>query len=416
MSTPSDAPLATKYVPPHMRNRPQNAAPAADAPPRDTHAGSGGRFDSRDGPRDGPRDSHGSRPDFGGRFGSRDVRENMPRHESRFSGRDGRDGHSRDGPSRDSYSRDGPPTTGSERFSREALYSTPSYGGSRGGRFREPRLEDRNARLEAELYGEVKTGIEFKNYEDIPVETSGHDIPPPVESYKDLTMLHPVIADNIALCGYDHPTPVQKHGIAVTLAGRDLMACAQTGSGKTAAFLLPTIQRLLQMELDGQAAPRDVKRTSTGRSVCYPQALVLAPTRELATQIFNESRKFVYRTGLKPVVVYGGVDIRNQLRELGHDTNLLIATPGRLVDLLERGRVSMSNIRFLIFDEADRMLDMGFEPQIRLIVSKQQHNLALLMLRIHVMVSVLIISVRYVMYVLCMSRLRTVTWVRTVKH
>jgi ATP-dependent RNA helicase DDX3X len=100
----------------------------------------------------------------------------------------------------------------------------------------------------------------------------------------------------------------------------------------------------------------------------YPTALILAPTRELVSQIHEEARKFAYRSWVRPAVVYGGADINQQLRQLERGCDLLSATPGRLVDLIERGRISLANIRYLVLDEADRMLDMGFEPQIRRIV------------------------------------------------
>ena len=100
----------------------------------------------------------------------------------------------------------------------------------------------------------------------------------------------------------------------------------------------------------------------------YPTALILAPTRELVSQIHDEARKFAYRSWLRPAVVYGGADINQQLRQIERGCDLLSATPGRLVDLIERGRISLANIRYLVLDEADRMLDMGFEPQIRRIV------------------------------------------------
>lgn len=100
----------------------------------------------------------------------------------------------------------------------------------------------------------------------------------------------------------------------------------------------------------------------------YPEVLILAPTRELTSQIYDEAKKFAYRSFVRPCVVYGGADIGFQLRQIDRGCNLLVATPGRLVDLIERARISLANIRYLVLDEADRMLDMGFEPQIRRIV------------------------------------------------
>jgi ATP-dependent RNA helicase DDX3X len=137
------------------------------------------------------------------------------------------------------------------------------------------------------------------------------------------------------------------------------MACAQTGSGKTAAFLLPLISKLLQ------SPPPPTDRFSRK---AFPLALVLAPTRELACQIQDECKKFAFRTGLKSAVVYGGSPIGYQLRTLEQGCDILVATPGRLVDIMDRDKVSLAQIKFLVLDEADRMLDMGFEPQIRKIV------------------------------------------------
>lgn len=143
-----------------------------------------------------------------------------------------------------------------------------------------------------------------------------------------------------------------------------MMACAQTGSGKTAGFLFPVITSMLK---HGALQPPG---GSSHRSI-YPTALVLAPTRELASQIYDEALKFCYCTGIRPVVVYGGANISNQMRDLERGADLLVATPGRLVDLIERGRIKLDIIQFLVLDEADRMLDMGFEPQIRRIVEQE---------------------------------------------
>lgn len=121
--------------------------------------------------------------------------------------------------------------------------------------------------------------------------------------------------------------------------------------------------------MKGDIAARQPAGGRSRRSAA-PLALVLSPTRELTIQIFNEARKLLYRTGIRPVVVYGGADIRTQLREVERGVDLVVATPGRLVDFIERGRMTLSSIDYLVFDEADRMLDMGFEPQIRQIVEQ----------------------------------------------
>jgi ATP-dependent RNA helicase DDX3X len=221
-------------------------------------------------------------------------------------------------------------------------------------------------RLEKELYGEHhSTGINFAKYDDIPVETSGADVPAQVTEFnKD--DIGTRMAENLSLCHYASPTPVQKNSIPIGLSGRDLMACAQTGSGKTGGFLFPTVSLMLRM------GPKDVPPDNGGRRrKTYPTSLVLAPTRELASQIYEEARKFCYCTGIASVVVYGGADVRQQLRDLERGCDMLVATPGRLVDLIERGRISLEGIRFLVLDEADRMLDMGFEPQIRRIVEQE---------------------------------------------
>ncbi len=178
--------------------------------------------------------------------------------------------------------------------------------------------------------------------------------------------LGPEVVRNLDLCKYDKPTPVQKYSIPIGLAGRDMMACAQTGSGKTGGFLFPTLAVMLKN------APVEAPPSSGGRSrKIFPTTLILAPTRELASQIYDEARKFCYCTGIAPVVIYGGAEVGKQLRELERGCDMLVATPGRLVDLIERGRVSLAGIRFLILDEADRMLDMGFEPQIRRLVEQE---------------------------------------------
>ena len=228
-----------------------------------------------------------------------------------------------------------------------------------------------NPRVERELFGvpndpsKQHTGINFANYDDIPVEASGHDVPEPTTQFTNPPLDDHLLA-NIKLASYKTPTPVQKYSIPIVMGGRDLMACAQTGSGKTGGFLFPILS---QAFINGPSALPPAAGGPGYRSrKAYPTSLILAPTRELVSQIYDEARKFAYRSWVRPCVVYGGADIGSQLRQIERGCDLLVATPGRLVDLIERGRISLANIKYLILDEADRMLDMGFEPQIRRIV------------------------------------------------
>jgi len=170
--------------------------------------------------------------------------------------------------------------------------------------------------------------------------------------------IHPDLARNIAHAGYKEPTPVQKWGIPLLLSGKDVMACAQTGSGKTAFYLFPPINAMLSRSGRRQDDP------------AAPPVLVLGPTRELCVQIFEEAQKFMHKTSLKAAVVYGGTDYKESLRQLKGGTDLLVATPGRLQDLCDRKQCSLRKVERLVLDEADRMLDMGFAPQIQSIVQK----------------------------------------------
>lgn len=230
-----------------------------------------------------------------------------------------------------------------------------------------------NARVERELFGtpddpsKQHTGINFEKYDDIPVEASGQDVPEPVYTFTN-PPLDDHLLSNIELARYKVPTPVQKYSVPIVMGGRDLMACAQTGSGKTGGFLFPILS---QAFIHGPSAIPQANQGPGGygrQRKAYPTSLILAPTRELVSQIYDESRKFAYRSWVRPCVVYGGADIGSQLRQIERGCDLLVATPGRLVDLIERGRISLCNIKYLVLDEADRMLDMGFEPQIRRIV------------------------------------------------
>ena len=166
--------------------------------------------------------------------------------------------------------------------------------------------------------------------------------------------LAPEVLKAIAAMGYSTPTPVQIKAIPELLAGRDVLAAAQTGTGKTAAFALPIITRMLA---DPQKrAPRRVR------------ALILAPTRELAAQIDENIRGYAKETSLKTALVFGGVNIKPQTEELAHGADFLVATPGRLLDHVGQQNVDLSAVEYFVLDEADRMLDMGFIHDIKKIV------------------------------------------------
>ncbi len=167
----------------------------------------------------------------------------------------------------------------------------------------------------------------------------------------------------IAEQGYTTPTPIQAKAIPPVLEGRDLLGCAQTGTGKTAAFALPIIQRLFERKPHARPhATRDAKH--------LPKVLVLAPTRELATQITESFDTYGRHAGLKSAVIFGGVSQYHQVKALERGVDILVATPGRLIDLMDQGIVRLDTIEVLVLDEADRMLDMGFIQPIRRIVSK----------------------------------------------
>jgi hypothetical protein len=330
-------------------------------------------------------------------------------------------------------------------------YGGRGFGGGGGGGGRgygagseraeaDPFAADEKLKAEADtIFGAENTGINFDAYDDIPVETSGQNIPPCIEHFEDYANeLTESVMNNIRRCKYTKPTPVQKHAIPIGLSGRDMMACAQTGSGKTAAFCFPIIASLLKL-----GVPLSIR----SRKAC-PYALVLSPTRELSSQIYDEARKFCYQTGIRPVVIYGGAAVVNQvsaaggppppaaahrprthlgpagglvaaaacaskaaagvagagprrasksgspamawppacrawgqgprpacpvpspppprprpqLRELERGCDFLVATPGRLSDLIERARVSLANIKCLALDEVRRALPRPQPP------------------------------------------------------
>jgi ATP-dependent RNA helicase RhlE len=151
--------------------------------------------------------------------------------------------------------------------------------------------------------------------------------------------------------GYEEPTPIQEKAIPVVLRGVDLLARAQTGTGKTAAFGLPTIERLL-----ASSAPRDRR---------HPRALVLVPTRELALQVHRSLSTYGAPAQIRVTAIFGGVSIGGQIQALRHGADIVVATPGRLIDHIDRRTIDLSRIEILTLDEADRMLDLGFMPALR---------------------------------------------------
>eukprot|EP00057_Strongylocentrotus_purpuratus_P020107 XP_011674581.1 PREDICTED: vasa protein isoform X1 [Strongylocentrotus purpuratus] len=210
---------------------------------------------------------------------------------------------------------------------------------------------------ESQIYISTEQGINFNKYDDIPVEVSGRDRPKNIRAFEEAELDETVLS-NVRKAHYAKPTPVQKYGMPIISCGRDLMACAQTGSGKTAAFLLPIITNMIT---HGGCI-------STFNVIQEPLALIVSPTRELAIQIYNEARKFCRGTTIRPVVVYGGTSVSHQMRECQKGCSILVATPGRMHDFVTRGYIGLGKLKFLILDEADRMLDMGFGPDIQRLI------------------------------------------------
>uniref|UniRef100_A0A3P8Z743 RNA helicase n=1 Tax=Esox lucius TaxID=8010 RepID=A0A3P8Z743_ESOLU len=396
-----------RYIPPHLRNKEvsknENAYSSGrqygySVPPPVNFYSSGGwesgrsngfangyhdnrngGFGGRSGP---PRNDRGGRGSYrSNTMGGPPF--NQPVHAAGFGGQDsgGWGGAPRQDAAYNSFGGRGKSSFYNDRGSSggRGSYQRGGYGGGGNSRWQEDSREDEdwskpsppNERLEAELFSSGNTGINFEKYDDIPVEATGTNCPPHIDSFHDLDMGE-IIMSNIALTHYSRPTPVQKYAIPVIKSKRDLMACAQTGSGKTAAFLVPVLSQIYtQGPGDASAAAKNGQDSGKyGRRKQYPLSLVLAPTRELALQIYEESRKFAYRSRVRPCVVYGGADIGQQIRDLERGCHLLVATPGRLVDMMERGKIGLDYCNYLVLDEADRMLDMGFEPQIRRIVEQ----------------------------------------------
>ena len=183
----------------------------------------------------------------------------------------------------------------------------------------------------------------------------GDDIPKPVKTFAEASFPNYVLKE-VETLGFTKPTAIQSQGWPMALSGRDLVGVAETGSGKTLAYVLPAIVHINAQPL---LKPGD-----------GPIVLILAPTRELAIQIQAECNKFGFSSKIKNTCLYGGVPKGPQIRDLQRGCEIVIATPGRLIDLLSMGVTNLKRVTYLVMDEADRMLDMGFEIQIRKVVDQ----------------------------------------------
>ncbi|ONL97297.1 DEAD-box ATP-dependent RNA helicase 24 [Zea mays] len=187
------------------------------------------------------------------------------------------------------------------------------------------------------------------------IRVSGFDVPRPIKNFEDCGF-HVPLMNAIAKQAYEKPTTIQCQALPIVLSGRDIIGIAKTGSGKTAAFVLPMIVHIMdQPELEKEEGPIGV---------------ICAPTRELAHQIYLEAKKFAKPYNLRVAAIYGGVSKFDQFKELKAGCEIVIATPGRLIDLLKMKALKMFRATYLVLDEADRMFDLGFEPQIRSIVGQ----------------------------------------------
>ncbi|CAG9806573.1 unnamed protein product [Chironomus riparius] len=207
----------------------------------------------------------------------------------------------------------------------------------------------------------ISAGINFDNFDKIDVQVTGKDN----EKFKQINTfeegnLREFLIDNIKRSGYSKPTPIQKHSIPIIMGKRDLMGCAQTGSGKTASFVLPILNVIM--------SENDTLNPNK------PQCLIVAPTRELAIQIRDEAMKFASGSFIKVCLAYGGAATRYQTENITNGCHILVATPGRLIDFINKSIVTFDDLKFLVLDEADRMLDMGFREVIETICNHETMN------------------------------------------
>ncbi|CAF1192230.1 unnamed protein product, partial [Didymodactylos carnosus] len=201
----------------------------------------------------------------------------------------------------------------------------------------------------------TQKGENFQKYHTANVKCSPEGVIVPIELYEE-ARLNTEVLSNIRNVHYDEPTAIQRYALPAICQGKDIMACAQTGSGKTAAFLLPIISNLLEYHKNELSELHDPPS---------PLCLILSPTRELAVQTDREARKFSFNTGLKSCLAIGGFDISASCDSYATGCHILSATAGRLIDIIKNGYVSLRNVKYFVLDEADRMLDTSFGPDMR---------------------------------------------------
>lgn len=179
--------------------------------------------------------------------------------------------------------------------------------------------------------------------------------------------LHPVLADNLRRAGYTSTTPIQSYTIPLAMAGRDVLGVSQTGSGKTVAYLVPVLSKLMgKAKKLSKAKPNPETYDQKENGItAEPLVLILVPTRELALQVYAEARRLCYRSMLRPCCVYGGASVAVQINDLMRGCDILIGTPGRLADIIttRSESVSLKRLRYTIFDEADELMDPDWEQQ-----------------------------------------------------
>ena len=217
-----------------------------------------------------------------------------------------------------------------------------------------PKFDKSFYKEDAAVSGRSEAEVEaFRKTAEITIH--GKNVPRPVETFDEAGFPSYVISE-VKAQGFAKPTPIQSQGWPMALSGRDVVGIAETGSGKTLTYTLPAIVHINAQPL---LAPGD-----------GPIVLILAPTRELAVQIQQEASKFGKSSRIRNTCIYGGVPKGPQIRDLSKGVEVVIATPGRLIDMLESGKTNLRRVTYLVLDEADRMLDMGFEPQIRKILGQ----------------------------------------------